>query len=276
MTPSPVPDVSVITPTFHRETEVVEAVRSALAQAGVTVEVIVLDDSVEASAREAIEALEDPRVRYVKQERPSGGRPAEVRNDGLRLARGRFVYCLDDDDHVQPGALAAMVAALDARPSAGVAFGQVTCFGEDAAIVARYQAWFRWAAGVARTLAGSSWLTAGAILFSGTLIINSTCLIRREAALTLGGYDASIPVYEDVDFFLRGIRRFGHVFVDHPVLRYRTGAPSLIHNLKGDAEPIAESYRRIHRKYRRAHGALEYRALQLAVRLLPLPGAPER
>src|SRR5690606_28623032 len=68
-------DVSVIIPTFHRERELVEAIDSALSQQGVEVEVIVLDDSPEASARSVAAAIDDPRVRYVARATPSGGRP---------------------------------------------------------------------------------------------------------------------------------------------------------------------------------------------------------
>ena len=37
-------DVSVIIPTYHRENLVIEAIKSVLAQAEVTVEIIVVDD----------------------------------------------------------------------------------------------------------------------------------------------------------------------------------------------------------------------------------------
>jgi len=45
------PEIAVVVPTFRRPTQVVEAVASALAQDGVTVEVFVADDSPEGSAR---------------------------------------------------------------------------------------------------------------------------------------------------------------------------------------------------------------------------------
>jgi hypothetical protein len=95
-------------------------------------------------------------------------------------------------------------------------------------------------------------------------------MMRHECAIALGGYDETIPVYEDVEFHMRGMRRWGHVFADHPVLHYRTGAPSLIHNLHGDHEPIQESYRIMHRKYKDTYGLADYRALQVAAKLLPL------
>ncbi len=265
------PDVSVIIPTHRREREVVEAIGSALSQDGVSVEVLVLDDSPEGTAMHAVATLGDKRVQYARRAVPSNGRPALVRNEAIERAQGRYLYFLDDDDHVLPGALRALALGLEARRGAAVAYGTVEPFGEDPDIVARYTEWFVWAAQCSRYLAYSSWLTVGAILFRGTLIINSACMIRRECAVALGGYDGSIPLYEDVEFHMRGMRRWGHVFVDHPILHYRTGAPSLIHDLKDDQEPIRRSYEIIHRKYKETYGIADYRALQITSKLLPLP-----
>jgi GT2 family glycosyltransferase len=269
MTPtSSVPDVSVITPTFRREKLVVEAVRSALAQEGVSVESLVLDDSPDGSARAAVEAIGDPRVRYLKREVPSGGKPALVRNEAVRLARGRYVHFLDDDDRLAEGALAAMVQALDARPDRGVAIGWVVPFGDDPRSLEEKRVYFERAARIAARQP-SSLLTVATILFRGTLMVNSACMIRREHVEPLGGFDSTIPVYEDVDFYMRATRRYGHVYVNRPVLHYRTGAPSLMHDLKGDNAKVEESYGIIHRKYRQQHGALEFLALKVVSRFLP-------
>jgi glycosyltransferase involved in cell wall biosynthesis len=260
-------DVTVIIPTFRREREVVEAVRSAIAQDGVTVEAIVLDDSEDGSAREAIRQIGDERVRYIKRAVPSRGRPAIARNEGAKLARGRYVHFLDDDDRLAQGALAAMVDALDARPGAGIALGWVVPFGDDPATLQEKRDYFERAARIGASTR-STLGTVATILFRGTLMVNSACMIRRQHIDALGGYDASMPVYEDVDFFTRGIRRFGHVYVDRPVLHYRTGAPSLMHNLKGDNAKVVESYAIMYRKYKREHGLLEFTALRGLAKVL--------
>ena len=80
------------------------------------------------------------------------------------------------------------------------------------------------------------------MLFQPTVLVNSARLIRRECVEALGGYNEDLAVFEDVDFYLRAIRRFGCVFVDRPVLEYRTGAPSLMHNLS-DRRRGDEAYR---------------------------------
>ena len=255
------PTVSVVIPTFHREETVVEAVRSALDQRGVTVEVLVLDDSAEGSARAGLEAIGDARVRYIQRAVPSGGNPALVRNEGLALARGRFVHFLDDDDLLEPGALAATVAALERSPNAGVAIGTVVPFGEDAAVLQQQEAYFGAAARRLRT-AQTKFMLVAAMLFDTTPLVNSECTIRRESARAVGGYSTLVSRCEDVDFYLRAIRHSGFVFVDQPVVRYRTGAPSLMHSLK-DAGMIVDSYRQIYRQYRSQYGAAELAAMRM-------------
>lgn len=262
-------DVTVVIPTFRREMEVCEALQSVLRQEGVTVECIVLDDSPEGSARDAVAALRDPRITYILRETPSKGRPAIARNEGAALAKGRYLYFLDDDDHVYDGALCDMVRALDARPELGVALGWVVPFGSDAYWLGNKSEYFERAAKIAVALTRNIWFSTY-ILFRGTLMVNSACMIRREFFEPLGGFDATIPVYEDVDFWMRAVRRYGHLYLSRPVLHYRVGKPSLMHNLGKSPElEVVKSYAMMHSKYIREHGLLEYRALQILAKLLP-------
>jgi glycosyltransferase involved in cell wall biosynthesis len=264
--------LSVVIPTYHRERELIEAVRSVLAEDIPDTEVLVIDDSPTHSARDAVRTIDDTRVTYSVMPTPSHGKPALVRNFGIRQARGDIVYFLDDDDRVSPGGLSALVEALESRPRVGVAFGRVAPFGPDSVERDDFARHFEWAGTTALRFRNSSWLTSGVIMFRGTLIINSCCIIRRDLALRLGGYDASIPVYEDVEFFTRAIRRGGHVFVDRRVLQYRIGGASIIRDLEGDTAPIHESYVMMHGKYR-DENPLRYRFLQVVSKALPI-GAP--
>src|ERR687884_911925 len=242
------PDISIVVPTFHREVELLEAVRSALGQQQVTVEVIVVDDSAEGSAERPVASLGDGRVRYVRRATPSGGIPALARNEGWALARGRYVHFLDDDDRLADGASHALMAALDAAPEVGVAIGTVRPFGRDAAVLRRQEAYFAAAAETLRRTESRMALVA-TLLFQTTPLVNSACMIRRECVGRIGGYATDIARCEDVDFYLRAVRRFGFVFVDRPVVHYRTGAPSLMHSLRGKSL-MQQSYRTIYRNYR--------------------------
>lgn len=263
--PGPVPDVSVVVPTFRRPAQVLEAVRSVLGQSGVGVEVVVADDSPEGSARPGIEALRNPRVTYRHRAACSNGNPSVVRNDAFEGARGAVVHFLDDDDRVAPGAYRDVLRAFASHPDRGVVFGRIEPFGQDEAAVARERAVFSIARRRARLFTrfgGRFGLVANQLYAAPTVLVNSACLIRREHVLALGGYDPELRIMEDVEFYTRAIRRFGFVFLDRVVAEYRTGCPSLMNDLE-DARRVDAAYERTYAKYRASHGRLELLALKI-------------
>lgn len=102
------PDVSFVIAAFNAEDTIVRAVESALAQAGVSVEVIVADDCSTDRTADRVLAIADARVRLITLERNGG--PGAARNAGLAAATGAWVAVLDADDAVSPGRLQAMIA----------------------------------------------------------------------------------------------------------------------------------------------------------------------
>jgi glycosyltransferase involved in cell wall biosynthesis len=268
-------DVSVIIPTFRRPELLKEAILSALAQENVRVEVVVVDDSPEGSARSVIDAIADQRITYVKNDPPSGGKPALVRNAGWPKARGRFIHFLDDDDRVASGFYAAAVKALEANPDRGVVFGRIEPFGGDEQSMPHERAFFKSAARRAQLAAkvgGRLWMVAN-LLFADTVLVNSACILRRECVAALGGYDAQMPLNEDVEFYCRAIRRFGFVFLHQTVLHYRILPSSLMHG-RASNDGIVETYRRMYAQYRATHGVFELFAMKIFSRtVLPLTRA---
>jgi acetyltransferase-like isoleucine patch superfamily enzyme/GT2 family glycosyltransferase len=265
-TPAPRIDVSVVIPTFRRPELVVQAIQSALEQQRVAVEVIVVDDSPEGSARQAVLSVGDPRVTYVHRETPSGGRPGIVRNDGWRRARGRYVHFLDDDDLAVPGAYGAYVEALDAHPLCAMGFGVVEPFGEEGAALERERAFWRLAAERARMASRLGRFGVVAMLFEATLFQNSSCMVRRSALEESGGFDIAFDMMEETELHIRGIRERGCVFLDRAVVRYRLGATSLMRSPGADAR-VTQAYVRGARKYRATRGAGEFIALKVLGKL---------
>jgi len=108
--------VSVIVPSWNKEDFVGETIDSALAQEGVRVEVVVMDDGSTDGSVDILEGYGD----RIQLHRPGqNGGAARARNAGAALATGKHFMFLDADDVLgDPGTLAAMVDALDGRTDA--------------------------------------------------------------------------------------------------------------------------------------------------------------
>lgn len=104
------PVVSVVIPTRNRRQRLCVALRSALAQQAVALEVVVVDDGSQDDTSEMVRGLADARVRLVRNESPLG--ESGARNRGIAEARGGWVAFLDDDDLWAPQKLSRQLQAL--------------------------------------------------------------------------------------------------------------------------------------------------------------------
>jgi glycosyltransferase involved in cell wall biosynthesis len=104
-------EVSVLIPTFRRQDSFLRAIRSVFAQQGVAAfEVVAIDNSPEGSTLATFKQLEaDAPAPFRWSHEPATG-VAQARNAALRLARGRFVAWLDDDEEAAPHWLASLLA----------------------------------------------------------------------------------------------------------------------------------------------------------------------
>jgi glycosyltransferase involved in cell wall biosynthesis len=117
--------VSTIIPVYNGERYVAEAIASVLAQSYATVEVLVVDDGSQDHTRQVVQAITDPRVRYLHQ---SNQGAALARNLGIATAQGDFFAFLDADDLWAGEKLAWQMAELAARPELEMVFGHYTEF----------------------------------------------------------------------------------------------------------------------------------------------------
>ena len=119
------PDVSIIIPTFNRMEMLERAIRSALNQEGVMVEVIVVDDGSTDNTANLLDTLTNSfgsRLRVIRQ---SNAGAAAARNTGLDAARGKYVQFLDSDDSLSPQKVHRQVTHYKTDPAATV----VLCYG---------------------------------------------------------------------------------------------------------------------------------------------------
>lgn len=114
--------ISIVVPTFRREMllgPLFHAVADQIATVAGPVELVLVDNSPEASAASVLASAPDF-VRYVHE--PKTG-VAQARNRGIAEARGEHVVFLDDDESPDHGWLAAFAAAATRGDQA--AFGSI-------------------------------------------------------------------------------------------------------------------------------------------------------
>jgi GT2 family glycosyltransferase len=113
----------VAIPTLAADARLVECLAALERQTLRDFEVIVIDNS-------GVGAARGTGVRVIEQARNVGFGAAV--NAAFRESRSRYLATLNDDALPHPGWLAALVAALEARPDAGMCASQVRLFGEEA------------------------------------------------------------------------------------------------------------------------------------------------
>lgn len=119
MTSSPtLPLVSIVTPTYNQAEFLAATLDSMLAQDYPNIEYIVLDDG-------STDGTPDVLARYsgrVNWERQANMGQSRTLNKGWAQARGEYLGYLSSDDLLLPHAISTLVAALQARPEAQVAY----------------------------------------------------------------------------------------------------------------------------------------------------------
>ena len=120
--------VSVVIPTRNRWRLLRTTVAAALAQEGVELEVIVVDDGSTDGTREQLEAIDDPRLRVCRHDASRG--VAAARNTGIEAADSAWVAFLDDDDLWAPTKLRLQLDAA-AAASADFAYTGAVQVSED-------------------------------------------------------------------------------------------------------------------------------------------------
>lgn len=112
------PRVSILIPSY-RPDYFDACIASALAQTFRDVEIIVSDDCPTDAIRQILAKWDDPRIRYERN--PAPDRSGSNRDNLLRLARGRYLKFLWDDDLLYPRSVELLLDAME-HSGAGLAF----------------------------------------------------------------------------------------------------------------------------------------------------------
>jgi glycosyltransferase involved in cell wall biosynthesis len=195
------PLVSIVTPSFNMGEFVEQTICSVLSQDYPEIEYVVMDGG---STDETLAILERyrNRLRYLSA-RDSGA--ADAIRQGLERTHGEIVAYVNADDMYLPEAVRIAVEALDATPSAAVAYGDGVWVDEAGLTLGSYPTRDFDSEALAREC----------------FICQPAAFIRRSAYDAVGGIDPALSYTFDYDLWLRLARHHDFVHVPRPLAKSR-------------------------------------------------------
>jgi len=196
--------ISVIIPTYNRDSVLPRAVHSVLSQTHSHLELIVVDDGSEDQTAAFLNRVQDHRMQYVHQKQQG---VAAARNAGVSMAHGEYIAFLDSDD------------VWDAR-KLEIQLAFIRSGGWD--ISQTEEVWIRNGRRVnpgLRHKKRSGWIFVPSLELC--LVSPSCVLISRRCWEETGPFDTSLVACEDYDLWLRCALRYPVGLVpEHLVTRY--------------------------------------------------------
>ena len=104
------PLVSVVLPTYNREDYLPHAIESVVGQTYDLWELIIWDDGSQDGTRDVVNSYDDHRISYHSADNRG---QSYALNQALRLAKGKYVAFLDDDDRWYPEKLSLQVTIME-------------------------------------------------------------------------------------------------------------------------------------------------------------------
>src|SRR5437763_12565764 len=201
------PRVSVITIFYNAAEFLGEAIESVLAQDYRHFELLLVDDgSTDAGSAiaQSYSERESDRIRYLHHAGRDNRGMSASRNLGIREARGEIIAFIDADDRWRSNKLSEQLAIFDRFPEVYASCGTVNY-------------WRRWAGGedeliptghaLGRPIPPPEAMLAVYPLGTADAPCPSDLMIRRSAALALGGFEESfagaLQMYEDQAFLAK-------------------------------------------------------------------------
>lgn len=241
--------VSVVMPAYNVGAYIEAAIASVLAQDGVTLELIVVNDGSTDDTADRIRGIADPRLRLLEQ--PNSGRPSIARNRGIREARYPFLAFLDGDDVYLPGRLRKAMGVFEARPELDLVFHDVKRMDADGTIrpgsylqehgFLAQAAPYLEAAGP-RLHLGSARFAAYVSAFFSPFLMCAMLLRRSLLDAETVWFREDMRCGEDIDLWFRLTPRARVAYLDEPLSTYRYRPDSTTRDARGYLRGTLEAH----------------------------------
>ncbi len=215
--------VSIIVPAYNRADLLGEALSSVFSQTYRDFEIIVIDDGSTDDTASVLQPLvKQGLIQYIYQKKQG---VSAARNRGIIEANGQYIAFLDSDDLFEPEKLDIQVKYLQNHPEVGLVHSGFTKFDHT-----RYDLGYR----------DTSWFSGQIypqiLLYWTTLMAIDTVLVVKKVFDSVGSFDTSLSIGEDLDMWRRISRKYPFGFVDKSLARVRVHEG----NVSGDKLKITE------------------------------------
>jgi glycosyltransferase involved in cell wall biosynthesis len=182
---SPLPKVSIITPSFNQGRFLEAAIRSVLDQDYSNIEYIIVDGG---STDESVEIIKkyEQRLAWWVSEKDRGH--ADALNKGFSQATGEILAWLNSDDIYFPSAVSDAVSVLKSRADVGMVYGDADLIDDSGAIVGQF---------------GSKQTSYRQMLRGSVHIPQATTFFRADLWRQVGPLDLSLFFSFDYDLWVR-------------------------------------------------------------------------
>lgn len=194
------PEISVIISTYNRSNFLKKAIKSVLRQTFKDFELIIVDDCSTDNTEKVVKSFKDKRVKYVKTAKNYGhdGRP---KNIGIRVATGKYISFLDDDDIYRKKEALFIMKTYLKHTEADVAYGDYINKIERKK----------------KKEPGWSIDFNPMLLAQRNYISMSVIMAKREKVLEVGGFDENLKQFKDWNLTMR-MHKNGCQFIHIPIL----------------------------------------------------------
>ncbi|MEP7104020.1 MAG: glycosyltransferase family A protein [Candidatus Dojkabacteria bacterium] len=206
------PKVSVVIPCYNHGEYVDEAVNSVLAQTFQDFEIIIVNDgSTDEATNKLLANYNKPKTKVLTTE--NQGLP-NARNNGIKIAKGEYICCLDADDKYFPQFLEKCVSALDnSDEKVAIATTWVRTFGE----------------------IDELWKTSDydpmKLATEGGTGVHVASMFKRKVWEEVGGYSSNMAHggFEDMSFWISIIAKgYKWICIPEELFNYRVKKNSMI------------------------------------------------
>ncbi|WP_172825495.1 glycosyltransferase [Geobacter sp. DSM 9736] len=212
--PDTPPTISVIIPCYNYGRYLGDAVSSVLNQTYQNFEIIIVNDGSPDDTKEVAEKLiaDNPGHRITLLNQENSGQPAISRNNGIRVAKGEYILCLDADDIIAPTMLEEYLNLLKEHPEISIAYADYETFGATESNICHLQEYNL-----------NDLLTTNHMIYCA--------LYPRKVWEEVGGYKTNVRGYEDWDFWIAcGEKGYYAKRIAKPLLSYRIHSGGLYNN----------------------------------------------